>query len=55
MVSISSFKSSPTQHDVHFVNYGPIWSKVDNTARYALERGCLVSDRSLTQYRQVSV
>ena len=24
MVSISSSKSSSTQHDVHFVNYGPI-------------------------------
>ncbi len=24
MVSVASFKSSSTQHDVHLVNYGPI-------------------------------
>ena len=34
MVFISSFKSS-IQHDVHFVSYGPIYSKTDNKA------GCL--------------
>ena len=41
MVSIPSFKSS-IQHDVHFVNYGPIYSKTDNKAAYALGRGYLV-------------
>ena len=23
-------KSSSVQHDVHFVNYGPVYSKIDN-------------------------
>ena len=32
MVSIASFKSSSTQHDVHFVNYGPIYFKIDDKA-----------------------
>ena len=49
MVSVSSFKSSSTQHDVHFVNYGPIYFKIDHKAGYALGRGYLVIDRSLPQ------
>ena len=30
MFSVSSFKSSSMQHDVHFVNCGPIYDKVDD-------------------------
>lgn len=33
MVSISSFTSSSIQHDVHFVNYGPI------EAKYVIKQG----------------
>ena len=47
MASVSSFKSSSTQHDVHFVNYGPIYFKIDNKAGYALGWGYLVIERSL--------
>ena len=47
MVSISGFKSSSTQHDVHLVNYGPIYFKIDNKAGFALGRGYLVTDGSL--------
>ena len=49
MVSVSSFKSSSIQHDVHFLNYGPIYFKIDNKAGYTLGRGFLVTDRSLLQ------
>ena len=42
MVSVSRFKSSSIQHDVHFVNYGPIYLKIDNKAVNTLERGYLV-------------
>ena len=49
MVSISIFKSSSTQHDVHLVNYGPIYLKIDHKAGYALGRGYLLIDRSLPQ------
>ena len=34
MVPVSSFKSSSIQHDVHFVNYCPIWSQIDDKAGY---------------------
>ena len=47
MVSVASFKSSSIQHDVHFVNYGPIYFKIDNKAGYALGRGYLVINRLL--------
>lgn len=30
IVSIACFNSSSTQHDVHFVNDGKIWNKIDN-------------------------
>ena len=45
MVSVSSFKSSSTQHDVRFVNYGPVYFKIDDKAEYALGRGYLVTGR----------
>ena len=45
MVSVSSFKSSSIQHDVHFVNYGPVYFKIDDKAGYASGQGCLVIDR----------
>ena len=32
MVSVTYFKSSSIQHDVHFVNYGPVYFKIDNKA-----------------------
>ena len=32
MASVSSFKSSSMQHDVHFVNERPIQSKIDDKA-----------------------
>ncbi len=32
MVSVASFKSSSTQHDVHLVNYGPVYFKIDHKA-----------------------
>ena len=47
MVSIASFKSSSIKPDVHFVNYGPIYFKIDDKAGYDLGRGYLVIDRSL--------
>ena len=49
MVSITSSKSSSIQHDVPFVNYGPVYLKIDNKAAHASERGYLQSDRSLPQ------
>ena len=36
MVLIASFKSSSIQRDLPFVNYGPIYLKIDNKAAYAL-------------------
>ena len=49
MVSVSSVKSSLTQHDVHLVNYAHIYIKIADKAEYALGRGYLVIDRSLPQ------
>ena len=46
MLSITSFKLSLIQHDVHFVNEGPIYFKIDNKAAYALGED-LVIDRLL--------
>ncbi len=40
LVSVASLKSSSIGHDVHFINYDPIKSKIDNKAGYALGRGC---------------
>ena len=42
MVSVSSFKSSSIQHDVHFVDYGPSYFKIDDKVGRALGRGYLV-------------
>ena len=42
MVSVSGFKSSSIQHDVHFVNYDPIYFKIDNKAGYAIGRGYML-------------
>ena len=47
MVSITSFKSCSMQHDVYFVNYGPVYFKIDNKAGYALGRDYLMINRSL--------
>ena len=33
---VTSFKSSSTQHDVHFVNYGPIYFEIDDKAGHVL-------------------
>lgn len=33
MISVTSFKSSSRQHDVHFGNEGLILSKIDDKAR----------------------
>ena len=41
MVSGSSFKSSSIQRDVHFLNYGPISSQINDKPAYALRRGYL--------------
>lgn len=41
MDSIASFKSSQTQHDVHFVNHSSIWSKTENKTRCDLGCGYL--------------
>ena len=38
MVSISSVKSSSTQQDVHLVNYGPIYFKIDKKTADVLGR-----------------
>ena len=46
MVSVVSFKSFSIQHDVHFVNHGPIYFKIDDKAAYTLGRGYLVIDMS---------
>ena len=45
MVSGASSKSSSMQHDVHFVNYGPIYLKIDVEAGYASGRGSLLIDK----------
>lgn len=42
MVSVASFKSTSTQHNVHFINDGPYLSKMDDKAGYALGHGYLV-------------
>ena len=54
MASFASLKSSSTQHDFHFVNYGHIWSKTDNKAGHALGRGyiVIVRTRLLSQINQ---
>ena len=44
MVSISSFKSSSIQHDVHFVNCVVMQSKIDDKITIALGRGYRVID-----------
>ena len=49
MVLISNFKSSSIKHDAHFVNYGPIYCKIDNKAGYALGQRYLVTDMLLPQ------
>ena len=38
MVSIASFTSSAAQQDVHFVNYGHIYFKIDDKEAYAFGR-----------------
>ena len=48
MVSITSFKSSSIQHDVHLVNYGPIYSQIDHKAGDALGR--VVSTSALSMF-----
>ena len=40
------------QHDDHFVNYGPIYSKTDDKAGYAMGRGYLVIDKSLPRWQR---
>ena len=47
MVSFTSFKSSSIEHDVHFVNYGSMYLKIDNKSAYALGWGYLVTDMLL--------
>ena len=49
MVSVASSKSSSTQHDVYFVNYGPIYFKIDDKTGYALGQASLVIHRLLPQ------
>lgn len=44
MVSTSSLKTSLIQHDVPFVNYGSIYSKIDDKALYVLVHGYSVID-----------
>lgn len=39
MVSFASFRYCTVQHGVHFVNDGPILSKINNKERYALGSG----------------
>lgn len=39
MVSFPSFRYCTVQHDVHFVNDGPILRKINNKERYALGSG----------------
>lgn len=46
--SVSSFKSYSIEHGVHFVSYGPIYSKTDDKVGNDLERGFLVIDMSLS-------
>ena len=54
MVSVDSFNSSSTQHDVHLVNYDLISLKIEDKAEYALGRGYLVIDRLLPQQAVIS-
>lgn len=53
MVSAANSKRPLIQHDAHFVNYVPIYSKIDNKAGHALGRGYLVINKSLP--RRISV
>ena len=46
MVSIAGLKSSSTQHDVHYVNDGPIQRK----NRLAFRHGCLLTDKWPAQH-----
>ena len=39
MVSVTSFKSSSTQHDVHFVSYRPIQREIEDKVKDALGYG----------------
>ena len=39
MVSVASFKSSATQHDVNFFNYGVVDFKIGDKAGGVLGRG----------------
>ena len=43
MVSVASFTFSSPEQDVHVVNYGPIYFRIDDKAGYALGRGYLVT------------
>lgn len=45
MVSITSFKSYWTQHNIHFVHFGPIWSKKGDKAGNVLGISSLVTDK----------
>ena len=54
MASVTSLKTSSIQHDVHFVNSGPIYFKIDNKAGCALGRGYLVFNRLLPQRASLS-
>lgn len=47
MVSVTSFKSSSIQRNVHFVNYFPIWNEIDDKEGYALRHGYPVFDKLL--------
>lgn len=47
MVPLAIFKSSSIQHDVHLVNDGPIYSKIDDKAGSALGFHFLAIDNLL--------
>lgn len=46
---LNGFKSSLMQRDVHFVNYGLIYSKTDDKAGYALGWGYHAIDKLQSQ------
>lgn len=48
--SISTFKSSSTQLDVHSVNYGHIESERDHETGGALGQGYTLIDKSISEF-----
>lgn len=46
MVSVNSFESSSIHNEVRWVNYGPIYGKIDYKVGHVWGRGYLVIDKA---------